>query len=46
MTDEQLVQYLTDNGIDFNMAEAVVEIGQVTDKASADQTISYNVYTE
>lgn len=46
MTDKQLVKYLTDNGIDFNMAEAVVEIGQVTDKASADFTIKAYIYTE
>jgi len=46
MTNEQLIQYMVDAGIDKNTAEAEVEISRVTDKASADFTIKLYIYTE
>ncbi len=46
MTNEQLTQYLVDAGIDRNTAEAEIEIGRVTDQASADFTIKAYIYTE
>jgi hypothetical protein len=46
MTNEQLIQHMVDAGIDRNMAEAEVEIGRVTDQASADSIIKAYIYTE
>jgi len=40
MTEQELIQYLIDNGVDYYVAEVFVENGHVTDQASADSILS------
>lgn len=40
MTEQELIQYMADQGFDYYRAEMLVELGVVTDQASADDYIA------